>query len=92
MIATRYDATERPEGRHPTTGREELTAAPVRRFSLVASAGDGGDAIDSHAWTGEVEAQRREGRMFVILLAIIVAIAAPFAVWFALYLSQILFP
>lgn len=47
--------------------------------------------IDSDKWTGEVEAQEREGRTFIILLLLAVAVGTPFAVWISLALSRFLF-
>ncbi|MFO1154855.1 MAG: hypothetical protein U1E42_14515 [Rhodospirillales bacterium] len=46
--------------------------------------------VESHTWTGEVEAQRQDGRRLIILLILAVAIGSPFAVWLSLCLARML--
>jgi hypothetical protein len=89
VIIRKHQVSAEPD--RPQAPPAQLATGPSHRLSLVASAAGTGEAtVDSHLWTGEVEAQRREGRTFLVLLILIVALASPFAVWLALYLSRIL--
>jgi hypothetical protein len=74
---------------HPGAGR--VQSFPARPDIASPAGPEDEPAIDSHRWTGEVEAQKREGRTFLVLLILAVAIGAPFAVWLSLSLSRILF-
>lgn len=97
VITRKHQVSVEPD--RPQAPSAQLATGPSHRLSLVASlehddetaaAGTREATVDSHLWTGEVEAQRREGRTFLVLLILIVALASPFAVWLALYLSRIL--